>query len=143
MPVNACRVALHLGVVTLEGDWEPNKAERQAAWELYVELATRVALQPLDEGEGLLREALTSLHAVFAAARHVLISGGPDLARPLKNATDYSFGRIAIAVLNGCLRPFLTHGIRDCSTGRPSAPPTVRLGSMKQSGVRATSCGRT
>ena len=40
----------------VSGTWEPDEAERRAAWELYVELATRVAVVPLGPGEGLLRE---------------------------------------------------------------------------------------
>ncbi len=42
------------------GEWAPDEAERQAAWEMYVELATRITVQPLASGEGLIREAPTS-----------------------------------------------------------------------------------
>src|SRR6266536_2347761 len=44
----------------VSGTWVPDDAERQAAWELYVELTTRIAVVPLGPNEGLLREALSS-----------------------------------------------------------------------------------
>lgn len=42
----------------ISGTWEPDEAERRAAWELCVELITRVAVVKLGTAEGLLREAL-------------------------------------------------------------------------------------
>ena len=76
---------------------------RLAAWELYVELQTRIAVQPLGEDEGLLREALNSLYSLFATTREVLRKAGPDVG-----AKKDSVGGIAIAVLNQGLRPFLS-----------------------------------
>jgi hypothetical protein len=52
----------------VSGTWEPDQAERHAAWELYVELVTRVAVVELGPEEGLLREALSSLHALCEVA---------------------------------------------------------------------------
>jgi len=49
----------------IEGNWQPDERERDAAWEMYVELITRLAVVELRPGEGLLREALTSLYALF------------------------------------------------------------------------------
>ena len=34
------------------GHWEPDQAERDAAWELYVELVTRIAVSQLGSGGG-------------------------------------------------------------------------------------------
>jgi hypothetical protein len=56
----------------VSGQWAPDEAERQAAWEMYVELATRITIQPLAPGEGLLREALTSYYSLFATTRTIL-----------------------------------------------------------------------
>ena len=75
-------VGLDLRFVKITGTWEPNDAERLAAWELYVELITRVAVVPLPAGEGLLREALTSLYTLFAATRDILRRHGPGIAEP-------------------------------------------------------------
>ena len=49
------QVELDLKVLKIAGTWEPNEVERRAAWELYVELLTRVAVVPLRQGEGLAR----------------------------------------------------------------------------------------
>ena len=36
-----------------EAEWEPQEKDREAAWELYVELLTRIATQPLPADAGL------------------------------------------------------------------------------------------
>ena len=76
--------------------------ERQAAWKLYVELNTRITTQILGSKEGFLREALTSLHAVFAITREILKEAGPAVAQG-----DKSLGFYAMEILNQVLRPVL------------------------------------
>lgn len=93
------RVGLPFELGSLE--FEANEVEQRAAWSLYVELMTRIAIQPLDEQEGLLREALTSLYSLFGLTRQILREAGPEVAHGPK-----SFGPIAIEVLNKGLRPF-------------------------------------
>ena len=90
----------------ISGTWEPVDAERQAAWELYVELVTRISVVDLDPGEGLLREALTSLYSFFGTTRDILRRYGPDVA-PRRPAGHVTFGALAVTVLNGALRPLL------------------------------------
>lgn len=51
----------------------------------------------------MLREALTSLHSLFATTRQILREAGPGVG-----ASKQSVGAIAIAVLNRGLRPFLS-----------------------------------
>src|SRR5688500_9430377 len=72
-------VKLDLGFFSMQSDWVPDPRERQAAWELYVELTTRIAAQPLDPDDGLCREALDSLHALFGVTRSVLRAAGPGV----------------------------------------------------------------
>jgi hypothetical protein len=93
-------VSLPFGIGSAE--WEADKTERRAAWSLYVELVTRIAVEPLAEEEGLLREALNSLYSLFGTTREILKEAGPDVG-----ASHSSVGGIAIAVLNRGLRPFL------------------------------------
>jgi len=93
-------VSLPFGIGSAE--WEAEPTERRAAWSLYVELVTRIAVQPLETDQGLLREALTSLYNLFPVTRQVLKEAGPDVG-----ASHDSVGGIAIAVLNNGLRPFL------------------------------------
>ena len=76
--------------------------ERQAAWKLYVELNTRITTQPLKAEEGFLREALSSLHAMFGITREILKDAGPGVA-----TGHDSLGFYAMEVLNQVLRPVL------------------------------------
>ena len=90
----------------IEGTWEPDDSERQAAWELYVELVTRISVAELHPNEGLLREALSSLHTLFDTTRNVLRKYGPGIARP-KGGNTVSFGHLAVTILNVVIRPVL------------------------------------
>ena len=96
------------GVGEVSGSWEPDVNEREAAWEMYVELVTRISVADLGPDEGLLREALTSLYALFGITRGILRAHGPVVAQPKGNGS-LSFGYLAVAVLNTVLRPVLAH----------------------------------
>lgn len=89
------------------GVWQPDEREQDAAWEMYVELVTRISVTELQPGEGLLRESLSSLYSIFTTTRQILREHGPSVARP-KGDGELSFGYIAISVLNFALRPVLT-----------------------------------
>jgi hypothetical protein len=94
-------VSLPFGIGSAE--WDSDPTERRAAWCLYIELITRIAVQPLALETGLLREAMSSLHSLFATTRTILREAGPDAG-----ASRDSVGGIAISVLNNGLRPFLS-----------------------------------
>ncbi len=93
-------VSLPFGIGSIE--WKVEQTQRRAAWSLYVELVTRIAVEPLEADEGLAREALNSLYSLFGTTREILKEAGPDVG-----ASIDSVGGIAIAVLNRGLRPFL------------------------------------
>jgi hypothetical protein len=99
-------VKLTVGPLSLGGKWVPDKAEAQAAWELYVELITRSAVVGLEPDRGLLREVFMSLYSLFETTRQILKAKGPAMARP-KQGGNYSFGYLAVTVLNFGVRPFL------------------------------------
>ena len=90
----------------IEGSWQPDENDEKAAWELYVELITRISIVELRPDEGLLREALSSLYSIFATTREILKKYGASIAR-YKDGSSISFGYLAIAVLNTVLRPVL------------------------------------
>jgi hypothetical protein len=94
-------VSLPFGLGSAE--WEADSTQRRAAWALYVELVTRVAVQELADDAGLVREAMNSLYTIFGTTREILREAGPDVG-----ASRESVGGLAIAVLNQGLRPFLT-----------------------------------
>ncbi|WP_030906601.1 tetratricopeptide repeat protein [Streptomyces sp. NRRL F-5126] len=94
----------------------PSPVERAAAFDLQVELVTRVGVQPLGAGEGSLREALTSLHTLFATTREVLHRVAADSPPPI------ALPRIALVLSNQHLRPFLATwhaALRDHEDTRP------------------------
>jgi hypothetical protein len=105
-PPKSVEVKLDLKLVSVSGTWEPNQAERAAAWELYVELITRIGVVPLENG--LLRETLNSLYSLFGSSREVLRRYGPDVAEPKRNG-EYNLGYLVVLMLNYALRPVLSY----------------------------------
>lgn len=99
------KVSLNLPFGIGGTEWEPDDTERRAAWSLFIELITRVSIEPLEaeKDQGLMREALASLHSLFATTRQILREAGPNIG-----ASHRSVGGIAITVLNKGLRPFLS-----------------------------------
>lgn len=116
------QVGLNLPFLQISGTWEPNDDERKAAWELHVELVTRISVVPLGSDEGLLREALSSLYTLFATTREILRKYGPDIAEP-KPDGQYNFGILAVAMLNFALRPVLARwhpALEEWEAARPA-----------------------
>jgi len=89
--------SLRIAVPFLEMEWAPKDEDKTAAWELYVELLTRITTQPLDEKHGDEGTALASIYSLFAITRQVL----KDNTRHCRE-----FAIIAIVVLNQIVRPF-------------------------------------
>jgi len=81
----------------LEMEWKPQDEDKTAAWELYIEMLTRITTQPLDAAHGDEKSALDSVYALFPITRQVL-----------KNNTRncIEFTKIAVVVLNQVVRPF-------------------------------------
>lgn len=105
--LTSVKVSLKLPYIGgVEGVWKPDESERNAAWEMYVELITHISVAELKPGEGLLREALSSLYTLFDTTRIILRKYGPSVAQP-KGKDKLSFGYLAVAILNAVLRPVL------------------------------------
>ena len=104
--LTSVKVKLKLPIGEVEGTWKPDENERKAAWEMYVELITRISLAELKPDEGLLREALSSLYTLFDSTREILREYGPSIAQA-KGKDNLSFGYLAVAILNVVLRPVL------------------------------------
>jgi len=88
---------LKLNLGFLQTEWEPQVKDSEAAWELYVELLTRIATQPLPEDAGMEQSALSSVYSLFAITRQILREYGKD---------SIGFAKIAIVILNQVVRPF-------------------------------------
>lgn len=107
MPVSEVNIGVRLPFFEVGTTWVPNDAERDAAWALLVEMVTRTAVAPLRRNEGVLREALDSIHSLFAVTREVLRSHGPEVARD-KGDGNPSLATVAAVILNGVIRPMLS-----------------------------------
>lgn len=99
------QVGLPFGLGSIEGEWSPDSAEQAAAWDMYVELITRVTVVELAPTDGLLREALSSFYSLFETTRTILKTGGPALASARPGLVN--FAHLAVSILNGALRPLL------------------------------------
>ena len=73
------------------------QSDRDAAWELYIEMLTRITTQTLPAAHGDEATALASVHALFPTTREILRRHGRKALQ---------FTRVAIPVLNQVVRPF-------------------------------------
>lgn len=88
---------LKINAGILEMEWQPQDEDKSAAWDLYIELLTRITTQPLAADHGDEKTALDSIHALFPLTREVIKNNGRHCIE---------FTKIAIVVLNQRIRPF-------------------------------------
>ena len=88
---------LKINVKFLEMEWQPQNADKDAAWEMYIELLTRITTQPLPDEQGDEQAALDSIYSLFPATREIIRRHGRDCNE---------FTKIAVVVLNQVVRPF-------------------------------------
>lgn len=91
--------SLKFTVPFMEMEFSISTADKDAAWELYVELLTRCATRKLKSDAGENDEVLASLYSLFGTTREILKKYKSDCV---------NFSKIAIAVLNQIIRPFLS-----------------------------------
>ncbi len=96
--------SLKINAGFLSMEWNPRDEDKTAAWEMYVELITRVATQRLVPDRGDERAALTSIYQLFALTREIVKRNGRHCI---------NFARIAVVVLNQVVRPFTTKWHRE------------------------------
>ncbi len=88
---------LKINTYFLEMEWKPKDEDKDAAWELYIELLTRITTQPLPKEHGDEATALESIHSIFGLTREVIKRHGRICVE---------FTKIAIVILNQIIRPF-------------------------------------
>lgn len=110
--------------VGLELEWQPDETEVKASWEMYIELVTRISVMKLRKEEGLIKEALNSLHSLFPTAREILRRYGPGIAVS-KGKGNASFGKLTVVLLNEIVRPFLAKWHPLFSHHESLRPPTT------------------
>lgn len=80
-----------------EVKWQPRTDDQDAAWDLYIEMVTRIITQPLPDHDGDEKAALDSVASLFGTTREVLKARGRKAEQ---------FAKIAVLVLNQIVRPF-------------------------------------
>lgn len=88
---------LNIKTPFLEMEWAPQEQDKDAAWDMYIELLTRITTQPLAPEHGDEKTALDSIHSLFPITREVIRAHGRDCI---------NFTKIAIVILNQIIRPF-------------------------------------
>lgn len=76
-----------------------DSANQKAAWQLYIELSTRITTKDLKENEGDEKAALASTYKIFEETRTILKQNGKDCIE---------LAKLSILVLNEVIRPFTT-----------------------------------
>jgi len=89
--------SLKINAQFLEVELNFQVADKKAAWELYVELLTRITTQPLPSEDGDEETALKSVFSLFGITREILKKYGTE---------SIEFAKIAIIILNQIVRPF-------------------------------------
>ena len=89
------KVRLNLKAVQLEVSFQ--EADKDAAWDLYVEMLTRIVTQPLPPESGDEQAALDSVYSLAPATREILRHHG---------RASIQFSKVAVPVLNQVVRPF-------------------------------------
>ena len=101
-----------------EATFTPTDTDACAAWDLYVEMLTRIATQPLPAGHGDEQAAMESVYSLFPTARSILRQHGHKAV---------NFGKIAIPVLNQIVRPFTARWHREALAGSFDDPAHCRI----------------
>ena len=83
-------------------------ADQDAAWELYIEMLTRIVTQSLPKDSGDEKTALASVYSLFPITREILRRQGRG---------TISFAKVAIPVLNQVVRPFTAKWHRESLAG--------------------------
>lgn len=83
-------------------------ADKDAAWDLYVEMLTRIVTQSLPSDAGDEKTALDSVYSLFPITREILHQRG-------RNAIQFS--KVAIPVLNQIVRPFTAKWHKESLSG--------------------------
>ena len=90
-----------------------SESDKDAAWDLYVEMLTRIVTQPLPSEVGDEQTALDSVYSLFATTREILRQRG---------RSTIQFSKIAIPVLNQVVRPFTAKWHKESLAGAFDKP---------------------
>jgi hypothetical protein len=109
--------SLKLKAGFLETEWKPTDPDKDAAWDLYIELLTRITTQPLPVQDGIEKTALESVYSLFPTTRAILKFRG-------RQCTEFT--KLAVVVLNQIVRPFTAKWHRISSANGFSDPAVCK-----------------
>ena len=89
--------SLKINAHFLEMEWKPSDYDKNAAWELYIELLTWITTQDLQPDHGDEETALRSIYRLFDLTREIIKRQGRHCIE---------FTKIAVVILNQVIRPF-------------------------------------
>ena len=118
--------SLKLNLKFVEAEFVAQPEDQDAAWEMYVELITRVATQFLEPDAGEEESALNSVYSLFETTRSILKEKGRKCE---------SFTKIAVIVLNQVVRPFTAKWHKELTDGFMRKARTEIMSKNTVSGV--------
>lgn len=89
--------SIKINVKLAEMEFIYNDMDEKAAWEMYVEIITRILSRPLLYNNGDEKTALESIYTLFPTTRSLLKMYGRE---------GQTFSKLAIVILNQIIRPF-------------------------------------
>ena len=113
----------------LEMDWNPSEPDKVAAWQLYVELLTRITTQALPVSDGDEKTALDSVYSLFPTTRSIIRENGCGCIE---------FTKIAVVVLNQKIRPFTAKWHRKSLSGGFNDPSVAQQFRRELEGLQST-----
>jgi hypothetical protein len=123
---NWSMTSLKIKAPFLDMEWNPRDEDKDAAWELYTELLTRITTQNLPIESGDEKTALDSVFKIFDLTRATIKAHGRGCIE---------FTKIAVVVLNQTIRPFtakwhkiaVTNGFANASTCKEFRSDLIEL----------------
>lgn len=91
--------SIKINVKLAEMEFIYNDMDEKAAWEMYVEIITRILSSPLLYKNGDEKTALESIYTLFQTTRSLLKMYGRE---------GQTFSKLAVVILNQIIRPFTT-----------------------------------
>lgn len=113
----------------LEMEWNPSEPDKVAAWQLYVELLTRITTQALAVKDGDEKTALDSVYSLFPTTRSIIKDNGRGCME---------FTKIAVVVLNQKIRPFTAKWHRRSLSGDFDDPAVCEQFRKELDGLQIT-----
>lgn len=109
--------SLKINAKFLELELNFTDTDKKAAWEMYVELLTRITTQHLLPEEGDEKTALDSIHSLFSTTREILKKYGSSCVE---------FTKISVIILNQVVRPFTSKWHKKSLEGAFEKPEECR-----------------